>query len=95
MQAPDDWFGMLKSERRGPVAELVDALDLGSSTARCPSSSLGGPKNPVLVIRFAAQRPDDHIRWSLTRVDGMHTIRGLTRPLVVFTAVSHAEVAQR
>jgi hypothetical protein len=32
----------------GPVAELVDALDLGSSVARRPSSSLGGPRCVVL-----------------------------------------------
>ena len=27
----------------GPVAKLVDALDLGSSAAMCESSSLSGP----------------------------------------------------
>ena len=37
----------------GDVAELVDALDLGSSAARCESSSLSVPtkfKKPVTVI---------------------------------------------
>ena len=34
----------------GPVAKLVDALDLGSSAAMCESSSLSGPTILKLAI---------------------------------------------
>ena len=38
----------------GPVAKLVDALDLGSSAAMCESSSLSGPisKKGLLLSSF-------------------------------------------
>ena len=86
------------------MAELVDALDLGSSTARCPSSSLGGPKmSGILSASFRvtgralgctpARDTDGVLVLDGVAVDAYNSrvdpdARGST-------AVGNAEVAQR
>ena len=40
----------------GDVAKLVDALDLGSSAARCESSSLSVPTNEILLLLMSNVR---------------------------------------
>lgn len=53
---------------QGPVAKLVDALDLGSSAAMCESSSLSGPT----ILKKSSERNSFLVWW----LDGsIHTMQ--------------------
>ncbi len=50
----------------GDVAKLVDALDLGSSAARCESSSLSVPTTELLNMSLVMKVTEDWCNGSMT-----------------------------